>query len=96
MEFLIEFFGLAFIGFCNSEHIGIHINSPYHFSKNGRILSEIQLEYLLAIPGVFIDVYDKIQVSKWEIGCDFKLCRHTKGFDRVSTLLEARFHNLFP
>ena len=51
---------MATKGFCISEHTGTHIDSPYHFSKNGKTLSEIPLEDMLDIPGVCVDVYDKI------------------------------------
>jgi len=53
-------FWVASKGFCTSEHTSTHIDAPYHFNKNGRTLDQIPLEDLIEIPGVMIDVYDKV------------------------------------
>lgn len=37
-----------------------HIDAPYHFNKEGRKLSELPLEDLIEVPGVLIDIYDKV------------------------------------
>jgi len=47
-------------GFCTSEHTSTHIDSPYHVARFGKKLDEIPLEDLLDLPGVMIDVYDKV------------------------------------
>lgn len=60
LGFVTTFSRLASRGFCISEHTGTHIDAPYHFNKNGRTLSDIPLEDMLDVPGVCIDVYDKI------------------------------------
>jgi kynurenine formamidase len=51
---------IASRGFCTSEHTATHIDSPYHFHKNGKTLDQIPLEDLIDTPGVMIDIYDKI------------------------------------
>jgi len=51
---------IASKGFCTSEHTATHIDSPYHFHKNGRTLDQIPLEDLIDTPGVMIDIYDKV------------------------------------
>ncbi|CAL8102906.1 unnamed protein product [Orchesella dallaii] len=53
-------------GFCTSEHTSTHIDAPYHAYKEGRKLHEVPLEDLIDIPGVMIDIYDK--VHKFEDG----------------------------
>ena len=40
------------------EHMGTHIDAPYHFAKNGQYLHEIPPERLMG-PGVVIDVKEK-------------------------------------
>jgi len=66
-KFNVEFEGftdsglwLASRGFCISEHTATHIDAPYHFHQAGRKLDEIPMEDLIDIPGVMIDVYDKV------------------------------------
>jgi len=44
----------------SSEHTSTHMDAPYHFAKNGKKLDEIPLESLIDIPGVMIDMYDKV------------------------------------
>jgi len=51
---------IASRGFCTSEHTSTHIDSPYHFHKNGRRLTDIPLEDLIDTPAVMIDIYDKV------------------------------------
>ena len=51
-------------GFCTSEHTSTHIDAPYHFNKDGRKLHEIPLEDLIEVPGVMIDIYDKVHKFK--------------------------------
>jgi len=53
-------FWLASKGFCTSEHTSTHIDAPYHFNQHGRTLDQIPLEDLIDIPGVMIDIYDKV------------------------------------
>jgi len=53
-------FWVASKGFCISEHTSTHIDAPYHFNQNGWKLDEIPLDTLLNVPGVMIDIYDKI------------------------------------
>jgi len=53
-------FWVASKGFCISEHTGTHIDAPYHFHKNGRTLDQIPIEDLIDVPGVMIDVYDRV------------------------------------
>ncbi|CAG7824708.1 unnamed protein product, partial [Allacma fusca] len=48
-------------GFCISEHSSTHIDAPYHFYKEGGTLDKIPLDTLLDVPGVCIDIYDKVQ-----------------------------------
>jgi kynurenine formamidase len=55
---------LASKGFCTSEHTSTHIDAPYHFSKEGRKLHEVPLEDLIEVPGVMIDIYDKVHKFK--------------------------------
>ncbi|ODM93024.1 Kynurenine formamidase [Orchesella cincta] len=57
-------FWVASKGFCTSEHTSTHIDAPYHFSKEGRKLHELPLEDLIDIPGVMIDIYDKVHKFK--------------------------------
>jgi len=66
-KFNIEFEGrtanglwVASKGFCISEHTATHIDAPYHFHEHGMKLDEIPMEDLIDIPGVMIDVYDKV------------------------------------
>jgi kynurenine formamidase len=51
-------------GFCISEHTATHIDAPYHFYKHGGTLDTISLDKLLDVPGVCIDIYDKVQGVK--------------------------------
>jgi len=53
-------FWVASKGFCTSEHTSTHIDAPYHFNKYGRTLDQIPIEDLIDIPGVMIDMYDKV------------------------------------
>jgi len=53
-------FWVASKGFCISEHTGTHIDAPYHFHKSGITLDQIPIETLIDIPGVMIDVYDRV------------------------------------
>lgn len=51
-------------GLCTSEHSSTHIDAPYHYNQNGRKLHEIPFEDLIDVPGVLIDVYDKVHRFK--------------------------------
>jgi kynurenine formamidase len=51
-------------GFCISEHTGTHIDAPYHFHQTGITLDQIPLDDLIDVPGVMIDVYDKVHIYK--------------------------------
>ncbi|CAL8102903.1 unnamed protein product [Orchesella dallaii] len=57
-------FWVASKGFCTSEHTSTHIDAPYHFNKEGRKLHEVPLEDLIDVPGVMIDIYDKVHKFK--------------------------------
>jgi len=66
-RFNVEFEGytdsgiwVASKGFCISEHTATHIDAPYHFHEHGRKLDEIPMEDLIDVPGVMIDIYDKV------------------------------------
>jgi len=41
-----------------------HIDAPYHFNQHGRTLDQIPIEDLIDVPGVMIDVYDKVHHYK--------------------------------
>lgn len=45
---------LAFNEFCMAEHLGTHLDAPYHFNQTGWKVHEIPLARLIA-PGVLID-----------------------------------------
>jgi len=51
-------------GFCTSEHSSTHIDSPYHFNEHGKKLHEIPLENMIDVPGIMIDIYDKVHQYK--------------------------------
>jgi len=79
-RFNVEFEGytdsgiwVASKGFCISEHTATHIDAPYHFHEHGRKLDEIPMEDLIDVPGVMIDIYDK--VHKYENG-ELKVIRN--------------------
>lgn len=55
---------VASYGFCTSEHTSTHIDAPYHFNEHGRRLHEIPFEDLIDVPGVMIDIYDKVHVVR--------------------------------
>lgn len=57
-------FWVASKGFCTSEHTSTHIDAPYHFNKEGRKLHEVPLEDLIDVPGVMVDIYDKVHKFK--------------------------------
>lgn len=50
--------------FSTSEHTSTHIDAPYHFNENGRRLHEIPFEDLIDIPGIVIDIFDKVHTFK--------------------------------
>ncbi|XP_026286729.1 kynurenine formamidase [Frankliniella occidentalis] len=45
---------IAFNEFCMAEHLGTHIDAPFHFNKTGWKLHEIPIDRFIA-PGVLID-----------------------------------------
>lgn len=51
---------IASRGFCISEHTSTHMDAPYHFNEKGWRLDRIPFESLIDIPGVCIDIYDKV------------------------------------
>lgn len=50
--------------FVTSEHMGTHLDAPYHFSTTGWKVDEIPLKKLVSIPGRIIDVSKKCQKNK--------------------------------
>ena len=46
-KFLSEGFWYAMNDFCSGEHLGTHIDSPYHFNKDGLTVDLIPLENLI-------------------------------------------------
>ncbi|CAL8102897.1 unnamed protein product [Orchesella dallaii] len=57
-------FWMAARSFCTSEHTSTHIDAPYHYNQNGRRLHEIPFEDLIDVPGVMIDIFDKVHKFK--------------------------------
>ncbi|XP_069687443.1 kynurenine formamidase-like [Periplaneta americana] len=55
--------------FITTEHIGTHVDAPYHFSENGWKIADIPLKRLF-VPGALIDVSEKVQGNN-----DFELQR---------------------
>jgi len=50
--------------FITSEHIGTHIDAPYHFSSNNWKVDEIPLKYLISINARIIDVSKQCQQNR--------------------------------
>ena len=44
-----------------SEHVGTHMDAPFHFNPKGWTTDKIPLEVLVDIPGVIVDISDKCQ-----------------------------------
>ena len=42
-----------------SEHIGTHMDAPYHFNPEGWTTEQIPLENLVEVPGVVVDISEK-------------------------------------
>ena len=42
-----------------SEHIGTHMDAPYHFNPQGWTTEQIPLENLVEVPGVVVDISEK-------------------------------------
>lgn len=42
--------------FTTSEHMGTHLDAPYHFNTKGWKVDEIPMEYLISVPTRIIDV----------------------------------------
>merc|ERR1711971_312280 len=42
-----------------SEHVGTHIDAPFHFNPNGWTTDAIPLEVLVDVPAVVVDISDK-------------------------------------
>ncbi|CAG7718099.1 unnamed protein product, partial [Allacma fusca] len=57
---------LASKGFCIPEHTSTHIDVPYHFNEFGWTLDKFPIDTFMDLPGVCIDIYDK--VHKYEDG----------------------------
>lgn len=49
-----------------SEHVGTHVDAPYHFSEDGWKIGEIPLQRFF-VPGLLIDVSDKVQDNDFEL-----------------------------
>jgi len=49
--------------FCAPEHGGTHIDAPFHFSKHGITVDEIQLKNLIG-NAVVIDVHEKVKSNR--------------------------------
>ncbi|CAF4762564.1 unnamed protein product, partial [Rotaria sp. Silwood2] len=50
--------------FITSEHMGTHIDAPYHFSSTGWKVDEIPLKHLISIHARVIDVSKQCQRNK--------------------------------
>ncbi|CAF0864719.1 unnamed protein product [Rotaria sordida] len=50
--------------FITSEHMGTHIDAPYHFSSTGWKLDEIPLKHLISIHARVIDISEKCHKNK--------------------------------
>ncbi|CAG7730071.1 unnamed protein product [Allacma fusca] len=51
---------LASKGFCISEHTSTHMDAPYHFNELGWTLDKFPIDTFMDLPGVCIDIYDKV------------------------------------
>jgi kynurenine formamidase len=59
--------GYKCFSFCQSEGVGTHIDSPMHFTRGGRPISNLMCEELIG-RAVVIDVRQKVNAS-----CDYKI-----------------------
>jgi len=41
------------------EHIGTHMDAPFHFNPKGWTTDQIPLEVLVDVPGVVVDISEK-------------------------------------
>ena len=44
---------------CMSEHVGTHMDAPFHFNPSGWTTDQIPLEVLVDVPGVVVDISEK-------------------------------------
>lgn len=59
--------GYRCFSFSQSEGVGTHIDSPMHFSKNGRSISDLKCEELVGL-AIIIDVREKV-----DLNCDYQI-----------------------
>jgi len=50
---------LASFDITMDEHVGTHMDAPYHFNSNGWKVDQIPLEKLINVPGVVVDISAK-------------------------------------
>ncbi|KAL7637660.1 UNVERIFIED_CONTAM: hypothetical protein RMT77_011269 [Armadillidium vulgare] len=58
-----EGYWVAYNKFSSFEHIGTHVDAPYHFNEHGWTMDQIPFERLIA-PAVVIDVTEKAAAQK--------------------------------
>ena len=75
-------FRLAFKYMEFYEHMGTHIDAPYHFSAHGQKLHEIPPERLVG-PGVVVDVSDKARDDPNYAVSVLDLIEHEKKYGRI-------------
>merc|ERR1712156_799098 len=51
--------GIAHYNISMSEHVGTHMDTPFHFNPKGWTTDKIPLEVLIDVPGVLVDISDK-------------------------------------
>ena len=42
-----------------SEHVGTHMDAPFHFNPSGWTTDQIPLEVMVDVPGIVVDISDK-------------------------------------
>jgi len=50
---------IAHYNLCMSEHVGTHMDAPFHFNPKGWTTDQIPLELMVDIPGVVVDISEK-------------------------------------
>lgn len=67
-----------------NEHVGTHMDAPYHFNSNGWKVDEMPLEKMINVPGVVVDICHK--------------CRHDSQAKLEASDLESwvETHGAFP
>lgn len=53
-HFLLSSFRYSANEFCTGEHVGTHLDAPYHFNKNGETVEQIPITKLIA-KGLFFN-----------------------------------------